>query len=68
VFAGSGPLGGLFAGAVAEVLGPPAGFILGSILAALVLALATWQLTRRREAYGPGSLPADATAVTPPRT
>jgi MFS family permease len=68
VFAGSGPLGGLFAGGVAEVLGPPAGFILGSILAAVVLALAAWQLTRRREAYGPGSLPADATAVTPPRT
>jgi MFS family permease len=68
VFAGSGPLGGLFAGGVAEVLGPPAGFILGAALASVVLALAAWQLSRRREAYGTGTLPADAAAVTPPRT
>ena len=46
VFAGSGPLGGLFAGAVAQVLGPPAGFIIGAALAAIFLALTWWKLGR----------------------
>jgi cytochrome oxidase assembly protein ShyY1 len=53
---------------VAQVLGPPAGFILGALLAAIFLALAAWQLGRRSEAYGPGTRPVDAAAVTPPRT
>lgn len=44
VFAGSGPLGGLFAGGVAELLGPPAGFILGAALASIFLVLAAWGL------------------------
>lgn len=44
VFAGSGPLGGLFAGSVAQVFGPPAGFILGASLAAIFLGLAAWKL------------------------
>ncbi|HEV7200553.1 MAG TPA: MFS transporter [Candidatus Limnocylindria bacterium] len=47
VFAGSGPLGGLFAGAVAQVLGPPAGFIIGAALASIFLALTWWKLGRR---------------------
>jgi MFS family permease len=47
VFAGSGPLGGLFAGAVAQVLGPPAGFIIGAALASVFLALTWWKLGRR---------------------
>ncbi len=46
VFAGSGPLGGLFAGGVAQLLGPPAGFILGAVLAAAFLALTAWKLGR----------------------
>jgi len=44
VFAGSGPMGGLFAGATAQWFGPAAGFILGAVLAAVVLALAAWKL------------------------
>lgn len=44
VFAGSGPLGGLFAGSVAQLLGPPAGFILGALLASIFLVLAAWKL------------------------
>jgi MFS family permease len=56
VFVGSGPLGGLFAGTAAQLLGPPAGFILGALLAGVVLAVVAWQLrggssgplTRRR--------------------
>ena len=44
VFAGSGPLGGLFAGTVAELLGPPAGFILGAAVASIFLVLAAWGL------------------------
>jgi MFS family permease len=66
VFAGSGPLGGLFAGGVAEVLGPPAGFILGSALAAVFLALTAWQLGRHSEVRGTASLSADAAVVPPP--
>ena len=44
VFAGSGPLGGLFAGGVAQLLGPPAGFILGAVFASIFLVLAAWGL------------------------
>jgi MFS family permease len=47
VFAGSGPLGGLFAGTVAQVLGPPAGFIIGAAIASIFLALTWWKLGRR---------------------
>jgi hypothetical protein len=50
VFAGSGPIGGLFAGGVAQVLGPPAGFILGAAFASIFLALAAWKLGRGRPA------------------
>lgn len=46
VFAGSGPIGGLFAGGTAQVAGPPAGLLLGSVLAAGVLALSAYKLRR----------------------
>jgi MFS family permease len=49
VFAGSGPLGGLFAGGVAQVFGPPAGFILGALLASIFLGLTAWKLGRGGE-------------------
>ncbi len=68
VFAGSGPLGGLFAGAVAQVLGPPAGFILGALFAGVFLALATWKLTRTAPAAVSAPLPVDAATAQPPRS
>ena len=39
VFAGSAPLGGLFAGAVAEAFGTPAAFLAGSAISLLTLAI-----------------------------
>ncbi len=46
VFAGSAPLGGLFAGAVAEAWGTPVAFLVGAALSALTLALVAWGLRR----------------------
>ena len=47
VFAGSSPIGGLFAGGVAELWGAPAGFVLGALFSLVILAVAGWQLVRR---------------------
>ena len=44
VFAGSAPIGGLFAGALAEAFGAPFAFSFGAALATGVLALVAWQL------------------------
>lgn len=44
VFAGTAPLGGLLAGALAESFGAPFAFSLGATLAVVVLALVAWQL------------------------
>ena len=54
VFAGSAPLGGLFAGAVAEAFGTPAAFLVGSILSLATVAIVTLGLrnARRRGALG----------------
>ena len=46
VFAGSVPVGALFAGSVAEHWGSPAAFVLGGLLFGVVLAFVTWQLAR----------------------
>ena len=60
VFAGSGPLGGLFAGGVAQLLGPPAGFILGAVLASIFLVLAAWGLgVFRPDTARPFGVPAE---------
>jgi MFS family permease len=45
VFAGTAPIGGLLAGAVAEAWGPAAGFGIGAVLGAVVLAIASWRLS-----------------------
>jgi MFS family permease len=50
VFAGSTPIGGFFAGSVAELWGAPAGFVAGAGVSALVLALVSWGLLVRRRA------------------
>jgi MFS family permease len=54
VFAGSAPIGGLFAGAVAEALGTPAAFLAGSALSVLTLAVVAYGLHRaaRRGSLG----------------
>jgi MFS family permease len=44
VFAGSAPLGGFLAGLVAQVWGPPAGFLLGAGITSLVVLVVGWQL------------------------
>ena len=44
VFAGSAPLGGLFAGATAEALGAPFALSLGAGLAMFVLLLVAWRM------------------------
>jgi len=44
VFAGTAPIGGLFAGGIAEAFGAPFAFSLGSSLAAIVLVVVGWQL------------------------
>jgi MFS family permease len=44
VFAGSAPIGGLFAGAVAQAFGAPFALSLGAALGTGVLALAAWKL------------------------
>jgi predicted MFS family arabinose efflux permease len=53
VFAGSAPLGGLFAGFVAETWGTPAAFIAGAVLSLATVALVAVGL---RMAWGRGSL------------
>ena len=53
VFAGSAPIGGLFAGAVAEAWGTPAAFLAGSALSALTLAIVAIGV---RRAAGRGAL------------
>ncbi len=47
VFAGTAPIGGIFAGLVAQLFGAPAGFILGAAFASIFLAVVAWQLLVR---------------------
>jgi MFS family permease len=44
VFAGSTPIGGLFAGSMAQAYGAPVAFSVGAALALIVLGFAGWQL------------------------
>jgi MFS family permease len=48
VFAGSAPIGGLFAGSIAQAFGAPVALSLGAALAAIVLAVCGWQLRGAR--------------------
>ena len=48
VFAGSAPIGGLFAGALAQAFGAPVAFSVGAALAGFVLALVAWKLRAAR--------------------
>jgi MFS family permease len=55
VFAGTAPLGGLFAGAVAQAFGAAVAISLGAVLAVAVLAVVAWRLrsVRMPVAAGP---------------
>lgn len=66
VFAGSAPLGGLFAGAVAEAWGTPAAFLAGAVLSSVVLGIVALGL---RNARLSGSLGVTVleTSARPPR-
>ncbi len=62
VFAGSAPIGGFFAGAVAELWGAPAGFVLGAVLSSAFLVLVAWQLGVRAPSIGHRAGPRPVTA------
>ena len=47
VFAGSTPIGGLFAGTVAQAWGPPAGFLVGAAFSVFFIGIVAWQLVVR---------------------
>jgi MFS family permease len=55
VFAGTAPIGGLFAGLIADLLDAPTAFVLGGSVAALFLGLAAWQLVVRGLAWSDGA-------------
>jgi MFS family permease len=59
VFAGSAPIGGLFAGSVAEAFGAPVAFSLGAGLASGVLVLVAWKLRGVRPPRLEAGLPVD---------
>jgi len=44
VFAGTAPIGGLFAGGLAELFGAPFAFSFGAAAASVVLLVVAWQL------------------------
>ena len=68
VFAGSAPVGGLFAGAVAEAWGVPAAFLAGAALSFLTLGVVALGLraARRRGHLGVTSLDGSATRTRAP--
>ena len=66
VFAGSAPLGGLFAGAVAEAWGSPAAFLVGSVISLAVLALVALGLRFAAERGPLGVTLLDTSSQRPP--
>ena len=67
VFAGAAPLGGLFAGAVAQGFGAPVAISLGAGLAVTVLALVAWRLRSVRMPLAAGIGAEAAVAAEPER-
>jgi hypothetical protein len=67
VFAGSAPIGGLFAGAVAQASGAPAAFLFGALLTALTVAITAFGLRRaaRRGSLGVTTLDGAESRRTP---
>lgn len=67
VFAGSAPLGGLFAGAVAEAWGSPAAFLVGALLSAATVALVAFALRSARDRGPLGVTTIDSSSRRPGR-
>lgn len=67
VFAGTAPLGGLFAGAIAQAFGAAAGFVLGALLATVILGVVAWRLRSVEEPRG-FIVPAEPARTTRPGT
>jgi MFS family permease len=67
VFAGSAPLGGLFAGAVADAWGTPAAFLTGAALSAATLAVVAVGLRRARVRGSLGVTTIDSSSKRPDR-
>ena len=67
VFAGSAPIGGFLAGAVAQVWQAPAGFVLGALFSTIAVALVSWQLLLRDKAWADAPAAATAPADDTPR-
>ncbi len=65
VFAGSAPLGGLFAGAVADFFGTPTAFQAGAVLSALTLAVVALGLRAARRRGDLGVTTIDSSSRTP---
>ena len=65
VFAGTAPIGGLFAGALAQAFGAPVAFSLGAALAVAVLAVVAWRLRSVRMPRAAG-FATDAAAAEEP--
>jgi len=65
VFAGSAPIGGFFSGAVAELWGAPAGFLLGAAISTIFIAVVGWQLILRGQAWAADPITAWSGAPAP---
>jgi MFS family permease len=63
VFAGSAPIGGLFAGGVAEAFGAPFAFVAGALISLLVIAITAWRLRVAAEQGRLGVTRIDATSM-----
>jgi MFS family permease len=67
VFAGTAPIGGLFAGSVAQAFGAPVAISLGAALAAILLAVGGWQLRGARVPRLEDLAPPALASATPAR-
>jgi MFS family permease len=68
VFAGTAPLGGLFAGAVAEAWGSPAAFLVGALLSAMTVGLVAYGLRTARHRGPLGVTTIDSSSRQPARS
>jgi MFS family permease len=65
VFAGSAPIGSIFAGVVAEVAGAPEAFVIGAVLSLAVVALVAWRFSVAAAAGRLGITRIDSTGLRP---